>query len=104
MELKAWLDAERGRRARLAGFLTSLNPARPVGVAFVTALVTEPGKVGYRPVPPRLAMGIERFTEGAVMRWDSCPREWWEIWPDLAQQPGAPPIVTAPAPAASLSA
>lgn len=90
MELKTWLDAERGRRARLAGYLTALNPARPVSVAFVTALVTEPGKAGHRPVPPRLAVGIERFTERAVMRWDTCPREWREIWPEAAALPGAP--------------
>lgn len=93
MELKAWLDEERGRRARLAGFLTLLNPARPVSVAFITALVTGSDKVGYRPCPPRLAMGIERFSEGAVMRWDVCPRDWWEIWPELKDRRGAPQVM-----------
>lgn len=91
-KLRAWLDGERGRRARLAEHLTSLNPGRPVSVAFVTALVTAPGKPGHRPVPPRLALGIERFSGGAVMRWDLCPRDWWEIWPELIDRRGSPDV------------
>ena len=92
MQLKTWLDEERGRRTRLAEFLTAENPARPVDGAFITAMSAPPGLPGARPVPSRLAHGIEKFSGGAVMRWDCCPNDWWELWPELRVHRDAPPF------------
>ena len=94
MELKLWLDAERGRQAKLAELLTSDNPSRPVAAAFVNAMAN-PSSPGGRPVPPRLAPGIERHTGGTVMRWELRPEDWWEIWPEFRDRRGAPDVPTA---------
>lgn len=91
MELKQWLDAERGRQARLAELLTADNPSRPIVPTFVSVMGNRSSASG-RPVPPRLAPGIERHTEGAVMRWDLRPDDWWEIWPELRDRRGAPDV------------
>lgn len=97
MKLKTWLDEERGRRAKLAEFLTSENPSRPIDGAFITAISSDPGSSGYRPVPARLAPGIEKFSGGAVMRWDTCPAEWWQLWPELRKRKDAPAFNPVPA-------
>lgn len=100
MDLKTWLDEERGRRTKLAEFLTAENPARPVPLAMVSAWSATPGSDGWRPVPARLAPAVEKFTAGAVMRWDMCPNDWWEYWPDLVDRRGAPDV---PKPAQELA-
>lgn len=38
-----------------------------------------------RPVPERFAAAIERETQSAVTRRDLRPRDWQQIWPELAQ-------------------
>lgn len=90
MELKQWCDAERGRQTRLAQALTAENPTRVVHGAFIAAMTSD--GPGSRPVPARLAPAIERLTGGAVMRWDSRPTDWWEIWPELIDRRGAPDV------------
>jgi DNA-binding transcriptional regulator YdaS (Cro superfamily) len=41
---------------------------------------------------PKFAYAIEEATGGAVMRWDLRPDDWFEIWPDLIGQDGAPKV------------
>ncbi|WP_092939621.1 transcriptional regulator [Paracidovorax wautersii] len=41
---------------------------------------------GMRPVSPARALAIERATEGAVGRPDLRPKDWRDIWPELAEQ------------------
>lgn len=47
---------------------------------------------GVRPVPVMAALDIERYTQGAVMRWDLRPNDWHLIWPELIGTAGAPPV------------
>jgi hypothetical protein len=91
MELKTWIESERGRGMFLAKALTAENPSRPVAQAFVYAMAVK-GMNGSRPVPARLAPAIERITSSAVMRWDLRPDDWWEIWPELKDRRGAPEV------------
>lgn len=47
---------------------------------------------GERPVPVRLAVAIERETDGVVRRWDLRPDDWHLIWPELVGVEGAPAV------------
>jgi len=102
MELKTWLKAERGRTALLSEFLTiearKVDPERTITSSFVSQM--GPGK-GGRPIPANLAHAIEQFTKGEVMRWDCCPRDWHQLWPELRVHRDAPPIPQAQPPAAA---
>lgn len=31
-------------------------------------------------------------TDGAVRRWDLCPRDWHRHWPELCESEGAPDV------------
>lgn len=57
---------------------------------------------GQRPVPVERCVAIERATAGAVMRWDLRPRDWADIWPELAARPDAPPAPGAAEPVSGL--
>jgi DNA-binding transcriptional regulator YdaS (Cro superfamily) len=46
-------------------------------------------------VPVDHCAAIERATDGAVMRWDLRPDDWWRIWPELVGRKGAPAPETA---------
>ena len=47
---------------------------------------------------PRYAHVIESATGGKVRRWDLRPTDWHQIWPDLVDAPGAPPVPMPKAP------
>lgn len=48
-------------------------------------------KRGMEP-SPRLAAKIERFSNKKVRRWESIPKDWHEIWPELVRAAGAPRV------------
>lgn len=39
---------------------------------------------------PRLAARLEVYSNKKVMRWESIPSDWFEIWPELVFHPEAP--------------
>ena len=102
MDLKTWLKAERGRTALLSEFLTAearkVDPTRTINPSFVSQMG------GDRPIPANLAHSIEQFTKGEVMRWDCCPRDWHQLWPELRTHRDAPPITQVIPPVASAAA
>lgn len=71
-KLQDYFSAERGRAAALA----KRTKAAP---AFLRAIAA-----GERPCPPKLAVRIEFDTANAVTRKDLLPKDWREIWPELA--------------------
>lgn len=79
MDLKAYVDAERGRAKRLAMRLQR-------SAAFVSQMAR-----GQRPIPAAAARVIEDESGGLVPRWVSRPKDWFELWPDLVNAVGAPP-------------
>lgn len=67
--------------------------------------VSSPSVTNWRKrgIPIERCVPIERATEGAVMRWDLRPTDWWEIWPELTSRADAPCHgVTADQPAAEV--
>lgn len=79
MDIAAYLSAERGAAARLAK-----------GIGKSPAFVSQLSRMG-RPVPPLVAVAIERETQGVVRRWAMRPTDWHLIWPELVGTEGAPP-------------
>ena len=73
MELKTWLQKERGRRSELAAYLG----IKPPQVSDWTT--------GLQAVPIVHMAAIEAFTNGEVTRQEMCPDRWPHIWPELAQ-------------------
>lgn len=70
---------------------------RGSGVALARALGVKPVMVslwasGARPIPFERCVDIERATDGAVRRWDLCPRDWHRHWPELCESEGAPDV------------
>lgn len=49
---------------------------------------------GYadRQPSPEYATAIEKATQGRVPRWDSRPKDWHRIWPELIGTEGAPAV------------
>lgn len=82
-KLKDYFIAERGRAADLS----KRTLAAP---SFLRAIAE-----GERPCPPKLAVSIEVETGGAVTRKDLFPKDWREIWPELAANDPAPAEQTA---------
>lgn len=80
MDLGTWVDAERGRQTLLA-----------VRLGVPAQLVWQWSR-RVRPIPIARAPAIEALTDNAVMRWDSRPDDWHELWPELIGAPGAPPV------------
>lgn len=75
MDLKTYLDAERGRLIRLAAAINAHT-------SDVSAWANK-----KRPVPIPFGWPIERATTGVVGRIDLFPAELIrDIWPELAQQ------------------
>lgn len=42
---------------------------------------------------PRLASRLEVYSNKKVMRWESIPSDWFEVWPELIWHPDAPKVV-----------
>jgi len=80
MDLQTWCGAERGRIPALAARLG-------VTVPFIYQMAN-----GTRPVPAVYCVAIEEETGGAVRRWDTRPKDWGRIWPELVGIEGAPPL------------
>lgn len=73
--MKALADffaAQRGNASRLAA-------GTGASVVFLRAIAR-----GDRPCPPRLAVRIEKFTNGSLSRQQLFPDDYWELWPELA--------------------
>ena len=78
MNLRTYVDAERGRAADLAKAL-GLNP-----------VMVSQWAAGIKEVALVRCAEIERATGGAVRRWDLRPDDWHLIWPELIGAKGAP--------------
>lgn len=77
MLISDYLTAERGRAASLARCLG----VKPVVISRWSS--------GAKPVPVERCLAIERITGGLVSRRDLRPKDWHEIWPELAEPAGA---------------
>lgn len=85
MNLKSWVEAERGRALKLAKDID-------VPASFISKMVA-----GSKAVPLERCVSIERATEGAVSRRDLRPDDWQDIWPELAEQHAPAPAQNPPA-------
>jgi DNA-binding transcriptional regulator YdaS (Cro superfamily) len=74
MNLKLWVESERGRAKALA-------EAIGVPPSFVSKIVK-----GEKSVPAEHCRAIERFTLGEVTCQDLRPNDWHKYWPELAEQ------------------
>jgi DNA-binding transcriptional regulator YdaS (Cro superfamily) len=72
MDLKTYLNQERGRGAALAKAIGAHQPD-------LTKWAN-----GDRPIPVHFGAPIEKATDGAVTRRDMFPEDWATIWPELA--------------------
>jgi len=75
MELKEYIELERGNAAKLA---------REIGVHAPDVFGWASGS---RPVPHKYGAAIEKATDGKVTRKELYPNDWQVIWPEL--QPAA---------------
>jgi len=92
MNLKSWIDGERGRAAALAAFLAEHEDGgKKISPAMVYQWCSDNKKI-RRGIPVRWCPLIEVFTKGEVMRWDSCPDKWHLMWPELKRRKDAPKI------------
>jgi len=80
MDLKTYIQSERGRGMKLA-------EALDIPPSYLSQMAN-----GDRAITPERAAAIEDKTDGAVMRWDSHPDDWHLIWPELKMRRDAPPI------------
>lgn len=74
MNLKNWIEAERGRAMALA-------KAIDVSQAFVSNIVN-----GDKAIPAEHCKAIEAFSDGAVTCQEMRPHDWHKYWPELATQ------------------
>lgn len=80
MDLKAFIQAERGNA-------TALATALRIPPTYLSQMAR-----GDRAVTPERASQIESITSKVVRRWDMRPNDWHLIWPELIDAPGAPAI------------
>lgn len=78
MDLKTYIQADRGRASRLADKLG-------ISRSYLSQLAS-----GKAPLSAKRCVAIERETEREVTRQEMKPSEWADIWPDLIP-PGEPP-------------
>ena len=78
MNLRTYVDAERGRAADLATAL-GLSP-----------VMVSQWASGVKTVPMNRCTAIEQATAGVVRRWDLRPNDWHLVWPELIGAKGAP--------------
>ena len=84
MNLKPYLESERGRQRLLARKLNLPD-------AYVWQIAN-----GKRSASPELCVAIELATDREVRRWDLRPEDWHRIWPELIGAEGAPKVEPAP--------
>ncbi|MRT11067.1 helix-turn-helix domain-containing protein [Enterobacteriaceae bacterium RIT711] len=70
MQLKKYLNQERGRAKDLAGRMN-------ISKSYLSQMAT-----GRSPISPTRCIEIERETAGAVSRTEMRPDDWHSIWPD----------------------
>lgn len=87
MKLTAYLQCD--------GALTVTELAKRIGAP--SAVQVRQWQHGYndRRPSPSYSRKIEEATSGQVMRWDTRPDDWFEIWPELRKRKDAPPIKAA---------
>lgn len=78
MNLKTYIDSERGRAGALAARLG-------VSPSYLSQLAS-----GKSPISPKMAVKIWRESDFVVTRQEMFPDTWVEIWPDLAVAPARP--------------
>lgn len=83
MDLKTYIQAERGRATKLAAALE-------IPASFLSQMAS-----GERAITEKRAALIEVHTDGQVRRWESRPNDWHVIWPELKGSEGAPDVPTA---------
>ncbi len=49
---------------------------------------------GLRKFPVEFCAPLEGMCGGVVRRWEMRPHDWHQIWPELINTPGAPPVPT----------
>jgi DNA-binding transcriptional regulator YdaS (Cro superfamily) len=74
MDLKTYIDGERGRATKLAAAL-GISPSYLSQMASGTA-----------PISTKVSVKIEDATEKMVTRKDLHPIDWPEMWPELVEQ------------------
>lgn len=74
MNLKNWIEVERGRAMALA-------KAIDVSQSFVSNIVN-----GDKAIPAEHCKAIEAFSDGAVTCQEMRPHDWHKYWPELATQ------------------
>lgn len=72
MDLKTYIDSERGRAKALAKYLV-------VSPSYLSQMAA-----GKSPISPGLAVKIWRGSDFLVTRQDMFPDTWETIWPELA--------------------
>lgn len=82
-------------RMQLRTFLSSMTAEERE--AFASRCESSTGHIanvgyGYKPCGTALAVAIEEFSGGQVMRWELRPLDWWRHWPELKARPDAPAI------------
>lgn len=80
MHLKEYIQSGQGNATRLAA---------AIGVAPTYLSQMASGERGVSAARARL---IETATNGDVMRWDTRPKDWNLIWPELIGTPKAPKL------------
>lgn len=78
MNLKEYIQSGRGRGIALA-------EALGIPQSFLSQMAS-----GERGITAERAAAIEAATQGALMRWDLCPDNWRDVWPELVNHPSAP--------------
>ena len=73
MNLKTYINSERGRAAALAARLDGVSPS------YLSQMAS-----GKASISPKRAAEIEAITNKAVTRQEMFPNDWQTIWPELA--------------------
>jgi len=77
-----------------AGALSAAELAKRIGAPSVVQVRQwQHGYADRRP-GPTYSRKLEEVTNGKVMRWDTRPDDWHEIWPELLERKDAPAVAT----------
>lgn len=82
MNIKSYIQAEPGNATRLAAALD-------IPMTYLSQMAS-----GERAVNPARAALIAQHTGGLVPHWETRPKDWWVIWPELIGSDGAPEVLS----------
>ncbi len=85
MDLKTYLQQNDGAAATLA-------QALDIQVPYLQQMALPDENPNKRAVNPVRAVHLEKLTSGLVRRWDTRPKDWHLIWPELIGTDGAPEV------------